>query len=122
MHNSIINIIAMAGTGSGGSQTQGPGFMIIWLLIMVALFYFILIRPQQRKEKERRRMIEQIKSGNKVIFAGGMIGVITNVKDKVFTIKIAENTKVDVLRESVTRVLEEDKNTNAQSKEKSANA
>ena len=90
---------AMPG-GSGMMQMMMP------MVIIIGIMYLMMIRPQQRKEKERRLMIENLKSGTRVIFAGGLVGTITNVKDTTFVIKIAENVKVEALRGSVTRVLD----------------
>lgn len=95
------------GSGAPAGQ-QSPVMMIGWVVIMLALFYFLLIRPQQRKEKERRALIANIKTGDRVIFSGGLIGIVTNIKDNIFTIKIADNTKVDVLRSAVVRVIHKD--------------
>ncbi len=72
---------------------------------MFAIFYFLLIRPQQRKEKDRRAMIDNIKSGDRIVFSGGMLGVVSNVKDKTFTVKIADNVKIEVVRDAVSQVL-----------------
>jgi preprotein translocase subunit YajC len=100
---------APGGAGAqGGGQQSSPVMMIGWVVIMLALFYFLLIRPQQRKEKERRNLISSIKTGDRVIFGGGMIGIVTNAKENIFTIKIADNTKVDVLRAAVSRVIQKD--------------
>ena len=120
--NAVINLTTLAiGGAPGAAGPQGaqnsPYMMIGWVVIMLALFYFLLIRPQQRKEKERRMLIESIKSGDKVIFGGGMIGIVTNIKNNIFTIKIADNTKVDVLRGSVTRVIQKDEDLGTASKE-----
>ncbi len=97
-------LLGMAGQGAPSDQ-QSPVFMIGWLVIMLAIFYMLLVRPQQKREKERQRMIESIKSGDRVVFGGGIIGVVTNVKDKTFTIKIADKVKVEVVRGAVSRVL-----------------
>ena len=86
-------------------RSLGPmwlGFMIIFM----ALLYFMLFRPQQKKEKARRALIEATKSGDRVIFGGGLIGTVANVKEYTFVIKIADNVKVEVLRGAVTRTLE----------------
>lgn len=112
--NTVANFITLAmggmpgGAGAQGGQQQSPYMMIGWVVIMLALFYFLLIRPQQRKEKERRNLIGSIKTGDRVIFGGGLIGIVTNIKEHVFTVKIADNTKVDVLRAAVTRVIQKD--------------
>lgn len=100
----ICGVLAMAGQ-PGSAEQQSPAFMIGWLIIMLAIFYMLLVRPQQKKEKERRQMIDSIKSGDRVVFGGGIIGVVTNVKDKTFTIKIADKVKVEVIRGAISQVL-----------------
>ncbi|MDZ4198725.1 MAG: preprotein translocase subunit YajC [Kiritimatiellia bacterium] len=97
---------AMAMAGAGGGQQQSPAFMFVWLALMVGVFYFILIRPQQRREKEKRLLLDALKTGDRVVFAGGLIGIISNVKDKLFVIKIADNVKVEVAKYSVVQVLD----------------
>ena len=111
-----VGMGGMPGAGAPGGQ-QSPIMMIVWIVIMLALFYFLLIRPQQRKEKERRALISAIKSGDRVVFGGGLIGIVTNVKENFFTIKIADNTKIDVLRGAVTRVVQKDEDLGQESKE-----
>ena len=104
----FMTVLAMApGAGGGaGQQQQSPLFMFGWLGIMLVIFYFMLIRPQQTRERERRKLLENIKSDDRVAFSGGIIGIVTNVKDKTFIIKIADNVKIEVSRSAVTQVLE----------------
>ncbi len=101
-----ITVLAMASPGEGQETEQSPVFMFGWLAIMILIFYFILIRPQQRKEKERRALISSVKSGDRVLFGGGIIGTVANVKDNTFTIKMADKVKVEVARSAVTQVLQ----------------
>lgn len=110
-------LLGMAGGPGGGGQQQSPVLLIGWLVIMVALFYFMMILPQQRREKERRKLIDAIKTGDRVLFAGGLIGVVANVKPDVFVIKIADNTKVEVVRAAVTRVLKDETDLRKDTKE-----
>lgn len=90
--------------GGGGASSQSPAFMIGWLVLMMAIFWVLLVRPQQRREKERREMLAKVKSGDRVVFSG-ILGTVTNVKEKTFTVKIADNVKVEILRGAVTQVL-----------------
>ncbi len=100
-----IMIWALAAPAEGQETPHSPIYMFGWLAIMIVIFYFILIRPQQRKEKDRQALLSKVKSGDRVLFGGGIIGTVTNVKDNVFTIKIADKVKVDVARSAVTQVL-----------------
>jgi len=102
---SMMMVIAM-GPPPGAEGQQSPLFMFGWLGIMLALFYMMLIRPQRRREKERQDMLSKLKTGDRVLFSGGMIGVIANVKEKTYVIKVAEKTKVEVVRGAVSQVLD----------------
>ena len=82
--------------------------MFGYMAIIFALFYFMMIRPQMKREKARKKLISEIKTGDRIIFCGGMIGVVTNVKEQIFTVKLADNVKVDIVRGSVLRVLGQD--------------
>ncbi len=101
----MIDLTFITFAMGGAADDQSPAFMFGWLALMILIFYFILIRPQQRREKERRALLSAVKSGDKVLFGGGLIGTVTNVSDKTFTIKVADKVKVDVVRGAVTQVL-----------------
>ena len=98
-------ITAQAASGQTGGQ---PAFaQFIPIVLMVVIFYFLLIRPQQKRQKEHEKMVQAVKSGDKVVAAGGIYGVISNVKDKSVIMKIAENVKIEVDKASITLVSRE---------------
>jgi len=82
--------------------------MLVPMLLIFGIFYFMLIRPQQRREKERKAMIDNIKSGDRILFAGGLLGTVTNIKEATFIVKIADNVKIEIARGAVSRVLQKD--------------
>ena len=86
---------------NAAAQQGSPwaGFMMPVLLI--AIFYFMFLRPQQRKEKERRKMIDELRAGAKVVFAGGIIGTIQEASEKTFVIETASGATMEVLRSAV---------------------
>ncbi len=90
----------------GGQQPGNPLGFAVPMIIIFAIFYFMMIRPQQRKEKDRRQMIDEIKTGARVMFSGGILGTVTNVKENTFMVKIADKVKIEVARGAVSRVLE----------------
>ena len=76
------------------------------MVIIFALFYFLLIRPQMRKEKDRKKLVEAVKSGDRIVFAGGLLGTVANVKEQTLMVKVADNVKFEVVKSSVVQVLD----------------
>ncbi|HMP90929.1 MAG TPA: preprotein translocase subunit YajC [Kiritimatiellia bacterium] len=99
-------VLAMAPQPGPGGEPASGAFFFGWIAIMIAIFYVMIIRPQRRREKERLELLKNIKSGDRVLFSGGIIGIVANVKEKTFVIKIAEKTKVEVLRGAVTQIID----------------
>jgi len=81
----------------------GFGFLIPMVLVF-GVFYLLLIRPQQRKQRELQATIAQLKAGDKVITTGGIVGVITAVRDTSFLIRSAEKTMIEIARTAVAGV------------------
>ena len=77
---------------------DGIGQFIPLILIFV-IFYFFLIRPQQKKVKEHKKMVENLKRGDKVVTSGGIVGRIERIIDnEKVEISIAENVNVEIFR------------------------
>lgn len=92
---------------AAAAPQQQSGFgMLVPMLLILAIFYFMMIRPQQRREKERRKMIENLRAGAKVVFAGGLIGTIVEATEKTFRIETAPGNVVEVMRSAVSNVVE----------------
>ncbi len=87
---------------AGGSPWAG--FMMP--LLLIAIFYFMFIRPQQRKEKERRKMIDELRAGAKIIFAGGIIGTIVEAKEKSFVVETTDG-RMEVVRSCVQGIFDD---------------
>ena len=69
------------------------------LILIFVIFYFFLIRPQQKKAKEHKKMVEELKRGDKVITSGGIIGTVERIVDnEKIEVEIADNVKVEILR------------------------
>ena len=88
-------------------QPGGGMGMLIPMVLVFGIFYFMMIRPQQRKEKERRKMISELRAGQRVMFAGGFVGTIAEVTEGTFKIEIAPKVIVEVARGAVSNVVTE---------------
>ena len=87
-------------TGSGPMITQ-----LMFLGLMFAAMYFLLIAPQRKKQKEHEKMLSALSTGDEIVTTGGIFGVITNVKDDRFVVRISENTKIEVGKSFVSGVV-----------------
>ena len=106
MISPMLHLIAMGGppqpSGNPGRDMIGTMFPLV---IMVVIFYLVLIRPQQKQAKELRQKLEALKVGDRVVTTGGIFGIISQLKEKSVVVKIAENTKVEMLRSGVQEVM-----------------
>ena len=108
MNNPGVFVLMAGAPGGEGAGPGGLGQMMIPMVVIFGIFYFMIIRPQQRKEKDRKAMIASIKSGARVMFSGGILGTVTNVKEHTVIVKVADSVKIEVARGCVNRVLEKD--------------
>ncbi len=96
-----------AQTATGAAQPQAPGFMNIlpMMIVIFVIFYFFIIRPQNKRQKELKNLLESIKKGDKVVTTGGILGLVTEVKGNIVTLKISKDTEVDFRKSAVATVV-----------------
>jgi len=89
---------------------SGQGIaQFIPLILIFIIFYFFLIRPQQKRVKDHKLMVESLKRRDEVITSGGIIGVVERVmEDDRLEVTISENTKVQVIRSTITSLLKKE--------------
>jgi len=85
-----------------------PLFSMLPLFLLVGGMYFLMIAPQRRKQKALEKMLAALVSGDEVITTGGMYGIITNVKDDRYVIRIGDNTKIEVAKGFIQSVVKKD--------------
>ena len=85
------------------SAWEGFGSMMPMIIIMAVLIYFMW-RSQKKEQKRRQEMIDGVKVGDKVVTIGGIYGEIVTVKEQTFIVKIADNTKVELMKSAVSSV------------------
>ncbi|MCL2688883.1 MAG: preprotein translocase subunit YajC [Chitinispirillia bacterium] len=93
--------------GENAPAAFGGNFMFI-MIAMFVIIYFLMIRPEQRKQKGRQKMLSALKKGDKILTIGGIVAVITNVKDNTYMVKTGEGTVLEVTKSAVSSVLGND--------------
>lgn len=104
----MLASIAWAQNASGSGSTGGTLLSFVPFVLIFVIFYFLLILPQQKRQKKLRTMLDALKKGDKVVTTGGIWGTITNLGKQSVTVQIADNTKVKMQRESITRLRTEE--------------
>ena len=96
---------AQDAAGAGGAAAMA--MQILPLALIFVVFYFLLIRPQQKKMKEHRDMLGTLRRSDRVVTAGGIVGVITKVKEgsDEIEVEIAPNVRVSVVRGTISSVV-----------------
>lgn len=99
-------IISPAFAQSGGAGGGDFFLQLMPILLMIVIFYFLLFRPQQQRMKAHREMVENIRRGDTVVTAGGLIGKVTRVKDDgaEIEVEIADKARVRVVKQTVSEV------------------
>ncbi|MFN0178676.1 MAG: preprotein translocase subunit YajC [Gemmatimonadales bacterium] len=74
----------MAPTDSGPS---GMIVLAVQMVALIAIFYFLLLRPQSQARKKHAELLANIKKGDEVVTAGGVVGKIKEIKEQRVTIE-----------------------------------
>jgi preprotein translocase subunit YajC len=119
MLSSLLVCLAQAGTAGSGPAGTGPAgagqppslfeqlYTLAPILIIGVVAYLLMFRPMQREKKQREALLSQIKKNDEVLLTSGIYGTVIGVaedKDEI-TVKIADNTRVRVVKSAIARNL-----------------
>jgi preprotein translocase subunit YajC len=96
---------ASAAGGTGAAQPGSPLGLILPLGLMLVILYFMMIRPQSQQRKRQAQLIESLKSGDKIVTASGIVGIVISVKDKTVSLR-SSDAKMEVTKSSVVEIIE----------------
>jgi len=77
------------------------------LIFIFGIMYFLLIRPQQQRMKQHKQMVENVRRGDTVVTAGGIVARVTKVgqpEDPEITVEIADNVQIRVVKSTLSEV------------------
>ncbi|HOJ40408.1 MAG TPA: preprotein translocase subunit YajC [bacterium] len=82
-----------------------PLGMLLPFILILFVFYFLVLLPQQRKQKEHKKMLDELKVGDKIVTVGGVVGQVEKIKDNIVTVKVGEGVSIDFLRNAISQVV-----------------
>ncbi len=95
----------LAQAASPASAGPNPLASFVPIILIFVIMYFLLFRPQMRRQKEQAALVSQLKTGDRVVTASGIHGLISNVKERTVIVKIADNVKIEMEKSAVTTVV-----------------
>jgi preprotein translocase subunit YajC len=106
MHPMILTIFFLAQQTVPGGAAPQPDLLqtLLPFLFMGVIFYFLLIRPQQKRQKQHQQLMANLKTGDRVVTSSGIHGLIANVKETTFLLKVADNVKIEIDKSAVAGV------------------
>ena len=76
-------------------------------LLIIPIIYFLMIRPQQQRVKQHREMVDNVRRGDTVVTAGGIVGRVAKPpqkEDTELTVEVADNVQIRVVRSTIAEV------------------
>jgi preprotein translocase subunit YajC len=117
----VLTLLADAEANNAAPPAQGPWMgweqLLLFFVVPLLILWFFVLRPQQKLAREQREQVSNLKKNDEVITSGGIIGTVVSIKEKpggiageedVVTIRLDGNTRMQVLRSSIARVLKAD--------------
>lgn len=89
-----------------GDAAVNPFLNLAPMVLILVIFYFLLIRPQQQARKRHQEMVSNVRRGDQVVTAGGIVGKVSKVLEgDEIMVQIADNVSVKVMKSTLSTVL-----------------
>ncbi|MBP9693817.1 MAG: preprotein translocase subunit YajC [Alphaproteobacteria bacterium] len=103
---SIFNEAIAQTADAGAAAPQSILMNLLPFGLLIVVFYFLLIRPQQKRMKEHKTMVDNLRRGDRVVSAGGLIGTINRVGEgEEIEVEIANGVIVTVVKSTITTIM-----------------
>lgn len=108
----LVPVLALQDPAAG--PQAGPPVQPAWTFPLVlgicfAIFYVVVLRPQFQQDKKRRLMLEALKKKDRVLTSGGILGIVSDLREDEVTVRVCENpdVKIRIRRSAVVEVVGE---------------
>lgn len=86
-------------------EPTNPFVSFLPLILIFIVFYFFIIRPQKKREDTRKKMIESVKKGDRIVTIGGIHGTVTQVDDNSVLAQVDTNTKLRIDKNAIANII-----------------
>lgn len=79
---------------------------LLYMVLLGAVFYFLWYRPQKAQRKKAAQMMAVLAPGDRVMTAGGLIGVLRGIEDGFIEVEIADGVVVQFTKRAIIERLD----------------
>jgi preprotein translocase subunit YajC len=90
------------------SGAQGLTSFILLLGPLILIWYLLIIRPQSRQRRKTQEMLATLKTGDRVVTNGGILGTIVGFGNNTVQLQIANQVKIEVVRSAISGLQSEE--------------
>jgi preprotein translocase subunit YajC len=101
-------VILSAATSAGSSTGGSPVYTIGVFALIFVVFYFLFIRPQRNRMKQQIQLQNELELGDRVVTAGGIVGIITAQRDSEIDLQVAPGVEITFMRQAIRGKAEPD--------------
>jgi preprotein translocase subunit YajC len=96
---------AFAQTAAGPTGTTDLIVSLVPFVLIFVIMWFLIIRPQRQRMKAHEEMVKNVRRGDVVVTAGGLIGKISKVtSDTEVEVELNDTNKVKLIRTAISEV------------------
>ena len=109
--SAILPCLAHAAEAVPATTSGRQPFMptLLFFGFLFVLFYVLFIAPQRKQQRRHEEVLKALQPGDRVVTKGGIKGIVSSARpeSEYLLLKVADNVKVEILRSSIDRKLEE---------------
>ena len=81
MTSSLALALLAAQLPTGGRSTSTLLPFAFQVVAIFAIFYFVMIRPQQKQRKTHEDRLRNLRKGDEIVTAGGIVGRVVHIAE-----------------------------------------
>ena len=74
---------------------------LIPFLFLGALLWLLVLRPQRRRVAAQQKLLSELRPGQEIVTAGGLIGTVSRVEQDLVVLEVAPGTELRIDKRAV---------------------
>ena len=75
----LATLLLIQAAPARGTNPMLP--LLIQMGAIFAIFYFLMIRPQQKQRRQHEERLRNLRKGDNVVTAGGIVGEVVHIRE-----------------------------------------